>query len=82
MFCFSISTNEFFKLIFEKIVVYLANFSPRTIKHKKSFLTFTRYMSSYPICNKLAVEILNDRKQTLTTGPRLLFILIGGLEHI
>lgn len=81
MFCFSISTNEFFKLIFEKIVVYLANFSPRTITYKKSFLTFARYMSSYPICNKLAVEILNDRKQMIT-GPRLLFILIGGLEHI
>ena len=24
MFCFSISTNEFFKLIFEKTLVYLA----------------------------------------------------------
>ena len=61
MFCFSISTNEFFKLIFDKTFIYLANFSQRTIKYKKPFWTFARYMSSYPICNKLAVEILDDR---------------------
>lgn len=82
MFCFSVSTNEFFKLIFEKTFIYLANFSQRTIKYKKSFWTFARYMSSYPICNKLAVEILDDRKLMLTIRTRLLFILIGGLEHI